>query len=94
MNITPLYDKVIILRSEEKITSSGIVIPETINEKPQRGIVQSTGSGKWTYGVFQKMTVKKGDEVLFPKYSGTEIKINGKDMIVIKEEDIIGIISK
>lgn len=93
MNIRPLHDRVIIERIEERTTASGIVIPETVSgEKPQRGRVQATGPGKTENGTLQKLNVKAGDEVLFGKYSGTEVTIDGKELLVMREEDIMGII--
>jgi chaperonin GroES len=80
-------------RTEERKTSGGIVIPETAGEKPQRGVVQSVGPGKLTSdGKLQAMSIKVGDEVLFGKYSGTEIKIANEDLLVMREEDIMGVI--
>jgi len=93
MKIRPLHDRVIVKRTEERKTSGGIVIPETAGEKPQRGIVQSVGPGKLTSdGKLQAMSIKVGDEVLFGKYSGTEIKIANEDLLVMREEDIMGVI--
>lgn len=93
MKIRPLHDRVIVKRTEERKTSGGIVIPETAGEKPQRGIVQSVGPGKLSSdGKLQVMSIKVGDEVLFGKYSGTEIKIANEDLLVMREEDIMGVI--
>ena len=93
MKIRPLHDRLIVKRTEERKTAGGIVIPETAGEKPQRGIVQAVGPGKFTSdGKLQSMAVKVGDEVLFGKYSGTEVKVDGKDLLVMREEDIMGII--
>ena len=94
MKIHPLHDRVIVKRKEEeRKTTGGIVIPDTAGEKPQRGIIQAIGPGKVnSNGVLQKLEVKVGDEVLFGKYSGTEVKIAGEDLLVMKEEDIMGII--
>lgn len=91
VSIRPLHDRVIIERIEERTTASGIVIPST-GEKPQRGLVKATGPGKFENGTLQKLEVKVGDEVLFGKYSGTEVKVDGKDLLVMREEDIMGII--
>ena len=91
-NIRPLYDKVIIERLEERVTSSGIFIPDTSGDKPQRGIVIAVGPGKCSKGNFQKLIVKIGDEVLFCKYSGTDVNILGKQFLVMREDDIMGII--
>ena len=93
MKIRPLHDRVIVKRTEERKTAGGIVIPETAGEKPQRGIIQAVGPGKFTTdGKLQTMSVKVGDEILFGKYSGTEVKIAGEDWLVMREEDIMGVI--
>ncbi len=93
IKIRPLHDRLIVKRTEERKTAGGIVIPETAGEKPQRGVVQAVGPGKFTSdGKLQAMAVKIGDEVLFGKYSGTEVKIANEDLLVMKEEDIMGII--
>jgi chaperonin GroES len=92
INIRPLYDKVVIERIDERMTSGGIVIPDTAGDKPQRGIVKAVGKGKFENGTLLKLEVKVGDEVLFGKYSGTEVQISGKQYLVMKEEDIMGII--
>jgi chaperonin GroES len=93
-NVRPLHDRVIIERIEETKTSTGIIIPETVSgEKPQKGKVVATGPGKMQNNELIKLTVKKGDQVLFGKYSGTEIKVNENEYLVMREEDIIGIIN-
>ena len=94
MNIRPLHDRVVIKRLEEERTSAGgIVIPDSATEKPVRGTVMAIGSGKMLVdGKVIPLAVKKGDTVVFGKYSGTEIKIEGQDVIVMKEEDIMGIL--
>lgn len=92
LNIRPLHDRVIIERVEERTTASGIVIPETAGDKPQRGKVLAVGAGKYENGVLRKPDVKVNDHVLFGKYSGTEVKVNGKDVLVMREEDIMGIL--
>jgi len=93
-NIRPLHDRVIIERIEERTTSGGIVIPESVTgEKPQRGKVVAIGPGKVAEnGNVRKLDVKVGDEVLFGKYAGTEIKVSGRDWLVMREEDIMGVI--
>ncbi|MDB6096271.1 MAG: groS [Francisellaceae bacterium] len=93
INIRPLHDRVIIERLEERTTASGIIIPDNAGEKPQKGKVLATGPGKFENGELRKLDVKVGDEVLFGKYSGTEVKVNGKDLLVMREEDIMGVIS-
>ncbi|CAK0780718.1 cochaperonin GroES [Gammaproteobacteria bacterium] len=94
MNIRPLHDRVILRRMEEERTSpGGIVIPDSATEKPIRGEVTAVGKGKILEdGSVRPMEVKAGDKVLFGKYSGTEIKIDGKEYLVMREEDIMGII--
>lgn len=92
LNIRPLHDRVIIERLEERTTASGIVIPDTAGDKPQRGKVVAAGPGKYENGALRKPDVKVGDQVLFGKYSGTEVKVNGKDLLVMREEDIMGVL--
>jgi len=92
VKIRPLHDRVIIERIEERTTASGIVIPETAGDKPQRGRVAAAGPGKTENGAVQKLEVKVGDEVLFGKFSGTEVKVDGKDLLVMREEDIMGVV--
>ncbi len=93
VNIRPLHDRVIIERIEERTTAGGIVIPETAGDKPQRGRILAAGKGKsCKKGDIQPLDVKVGDEVLFGKYSGTEIKVEGKELLVMREEDVMGII--
>jgi len=89
MKITPLHDRVIIKPAvaEEK-TAGGIIIPDTAKEKPQRGRVVAAGPGKKD----EPVTVKKGDTVLYGKYSGTEIKIEGEDLLILRESDILAIV--
>jgi len=94
MNIRPLHDRVILKRMEEETTSpGGIVIPDSAAEKPIRGEVIAAGKGKrLESGEITPLDVKVGDQVLFGKYSGTEVKVNGDDLLVMREEDIMGII--
>ena len=94
MNIRPLHDRVIIKRKEEERTSpGGIVIPETATEKPIRGEVVAVGNGKiLDGGDVRPLDVKVGDKVLFGKYSGTEVKVDGNDFLVMREEDIVAIV--
>lgn len=94
MTITPLFDRVVIERSEENTkTRSGLYLPETATEKPLRGVVTAVGQGRVSdEGKVTPLTVKVGDSVLFAKYSGTEIKIDGKEVLILGEEDILGII--
>lgn len=94
--IRPLHDRVIVKRMEEERTSAGgIVIPDTATEKPSRGEVVAIGVGKiLENGDVRPLDVKKGDQILFGKYSGTEIKIDNVDYLVMREEDIMGVIEK
>lgn len=94
MSIKPLHDRVVIQRTEEELMSAGgIVLPDTAKEKPMRGKVVSIGPGKMLdNGNVIPLGVKAGDEVLFGKYSGTEVKMDGVEMVVMREDDIMGII--
>lgn len=94
MNIRPLNDRVIVKRLEEERTSpGGIVIPDSAAEKPSRGEVLSAGPGKTLdNGQVRALAVKAGDKVLFGKYAGTEVKIDGQEILVMREEDIIGVL--
>ncbi len=96
MNIRPLHDRVVIKRLDEERTSAGgIVIPDSAAEKPVRGTVVAVGNGKMLAdGKVVPLAVKKGDTVVFGKYSGTEIKLDGQEVIVMREEDILGIVEK
>jgi len=94
MNIRPLHDRVVVRRTEEERTSpGGIVLPDAATEKPSEGEVIAVGNGKiLDNGDVRGLDVKVGDTVLFGKYSGTEIKMNGEDVLVMREEDIMGVI--
>jgi chaperonin GroES len=94
MKIRPLQDRVIVKRlEEEEKTKGGIIIPDTAKEKPQEGKVTAVGKGKVTEdGKVIPMDVKVGDRILFGKYSGAEIKIAGEEHLIMREEDILGII--
>ncbi|HIJ52434.1 MAG TPA: co-chaperone GroES [Planctomycetes bacterium] len=96
MKIRPLADKVLVQRLEaETKTAGGIVLPDTAKEKPQRGKIVSVGEGKLLDdGTRQKVQVKKGQNVLFTSYAGTEIKIEGKEYLIMDESDIMAIIEK
>ncbi|MCH8846796.1 MAG: co-chaperone GroES [Proteobacteria bacterium] len=94
MNIRPLQDRVIVKRMEEETTSSGgIVLPDSATEKPIRGEVLAVGPGKTLdSGEKRPLEVKVGDTVLFGKYSGTEVKLDDEELLVMREEDIMGVI--
>jgi chaperonin GroES len=94
-SIRPLGDRALVEPSErEDVTKSGIVLPDTVKEKPQEGTVVSVGSGRvLDDGTKVAMEVKKGQKVLYGKYSGTEIKIEGKDYLIVSEKDILAICS-
>ncbi|AHE99413.1 co-chaperone GroES [Thioalkalivibrio paradoxus] len=94
MNLRPLHDRVIVKRMEEERTSpGGIVIPDSAAEKPIRGEVVAVGKGKiLENGEVRALDVKAGDKVLFGKYSGTEVKVGGEDVLVMREDDIMAII--
>ncbi|HSS06944.1 MAG TPA: co-chaperone GroES [Rhodanobacteraceae bacterium] len=94
MALRPLHDRVIIKRLEEdKVSAGGIVIPDTAAEKPIRGEVIAAGNGKILEdGKVRPIAVKKGDKVLFGKYSGTEVKVDGQELLVMREEDILAVI--
>jgi chaperonin GroES len=95
MNIRPLHDRVVVRREEERTTAGGIVIPDNAAEKPMRGVVVAVGVGKYLdNGDVRSLSVKVGDVVLFGKYSGTEVRIDGKDLVVMREDDIMGVIEK
>ena len=95
MKIRPLHDRVVVKRMEEERTSAGgIVIPDSATEKPAEGEIIAVGKGKINEsGDVLAMDVKVGDKVLFGKYSGTEIKIEGQDVLIMREEDILGVIA-
>ena len=94
MNFRPLGDRVLVRRIEEEAkTKGGIIIPDTAKEKPQEGEVIAVGPGaRDEDGDYIKMDVKAGDRILFGKWSGTEVKIDGEDLIIMKESDILGVI--
>ena len=94
MNIRPLHDRVIVKRVEEEKTSpGGIVIPDSATEKPIQGEVVAVGNGKLLdSGELRKLDLKKGDRVLFGKYSGTQVKVGGDEYLVMREDDIMGVV--
>ena len=94
MNIRPLHDRVVVRRMEEERTSAGgIVIPDSATEKPIQGEIVAVGNGKiMDNGDHRSLDVKVGDRVLFGKYSGTEVKVSGEEVVVMREDDIMGVI--
>jgi len=94
MGFRPLHDRVLVERlDEEEKTAGGIIIPDTAKEKPSQGKVISIGAGaRGDDGKVQALDVKKGDTILFGKWSGTEVTVDGKDLLIMKESDIMGII--
>ena len=96
MKFRPLHDRVVVrrLESDEK-TKGGIIIPDSAKEKPQEGEIAAVGSGsRDEHGKLVLLDVKKGDKILFGKWSGTEVKIDGVDLLIMKESDIMGVIGK
>lgn len=94
MNLKPLHDRVVIKRmEEEKVSAGGIVIPDSATEKPIRGEVVAVGEGKpLDNGSVRALKVKAGDKVLFGKYAGTEVKVDGTDYLVVREDDILAVL--
>lgn len=95
MNIKPLQDRVIVKRlEEEEKTAGGIIIPDSAKEKPQQGEVIAVGPGKvLDSGTKVELTVKAGDKVLFGKYAGSEVKLDGEELLIMREDDILGILA-
>ena len=95
MKFTPLHDRVLVRRVEaEEKTAGGIIIPDTAKEKPQEGIVVAAGKGaRNDDGERVKLDVSEGDKILFGKWSGTEVKVDGEDLIIMKESDILGVLA-
>ncbi len=96
MKIRPLQDRVIVKRvKEEEKTKGGLFIPDTAKEKPVEALVVAVGNGKVLEdGSIRKLDIKEGDRVLFGKYSGTEVKLDGDDVLILREDDILGVIEK
>ncbi len=96
MNIRPLQDRILVKRiEEEEKTEGGIIIPDTAKEKPVEGKVIAVGKGKVSEdGKVMPLDVKKGNRILFGKYAGTEVKIEGEEHLIMKEDDVLGIIEK
>ena len=95
MKIRPLHDRILVKRiDEETKTKGGIIIPDTAKEKPQEGKVLAVGAGKVNEdGTTRPMDVKAGDRILFSKYAGTDVKLDGEEVIIIREDDVLGILS-
>ncbi|HXI59915.1 MAG TPA: co-chaperone GroES [Polyangia bacterium] len=96
MKVRPLADRILVRRvAEEEKTKGGIIIPDSAKEKPAEGEVMAVGSGKFDdKGALRPLAVKKGDRVLFGKYSGNDIKIDGVDHLIMREDDVLGVIEK
>ena len=96
MNFTPLHDRVLVRRIEgDEKTSGGLIIPDTAKEKPSEGEIISAGEGaRKDSGELIPMAVKAGDRILFGKWSGTEVKVDGEDLLIMKESDVLGIITE
>ena len=96
MKIRPLQDRILVRRlEEEEMSKGGIIIPDTAKEKPSEGLVIAVGKGKMTEdGKKLPLDVKKNDRILFGKYSGTDIKIEGEEYLIMREDDVLGIIEK
>ena len=94
MRVRPLHDRVIVKRVEdrEQRSTGGIIIPDTAKEKPQEGLVVAVGPGRREDGKVLAPNVKKGDRVLFGKYTGSEIKLDGEEHLILREEDILGVV--
>ncbi|MDA0671662.1 MAG: co-chaperone GroES [Bacteroidetes bacterium] len=93
-SIKPLADRVLVRPdAAEETTSSGIIIPDTAKEKPQRGTIVAAGPGKVENGAKIDMTVKDGDIVLYGKYAGTEVTVDGEDLLIMRESDILGVLA-
>ncbi len=95
MDVKPLGDRILVeVLEAEEVTKGGIVLPDTAKEKPQQGKIVAVGSGKYVDGKLLPLEVKKGDVVLYGKYSGTELKIDDRQLLMLKEEDVLGIVGK
>jgi chaperonin GroES len=94
MKVRPLYDRILVKRvEEEKKTAGGLFIPDTAKEKPQQGVIVAVGDGKLQDdGSLRKLEVKAGDKILFAKYSGSDIKMDGVEHLILREDDILGVI--
>ena len=95
LNVRPLHDRILVQRmNEDEKTAGGIIIPDSAKEKPQQGKIVATGNGRVTEdGKTLPLEVKAGDKVLFAKYSGTELKLDGEEFLMMREEDILGVMN-
>ena len=90
MGLTPLGDRVVVRQIEaEEVTASGIVLPDTAQEKPLRGTVLAVGEGRWENGTRVPLDVSPGDEVIYSKYGGTDVTVDGEDLLILRESDIL-----
>ncbi len=90
MNLQPLGDRIVVRAIEaEQVTASGLVLPDTAQEKPQRGKVLAVGSGRFEDGKRVPLDVAEGDEVIYSKYGGTEVKVEGEDVLILRESDVL-----
>ncbi|HRC07383.1 MAG TPA: co-chaperone GroES [Miltoncostaeales bacterium] len=90
MGLTPLGDRVVVRQIEaEEVTASGIVLPDTAQEKPLRGTVLAVGEGRWENGTRVPLDVVAGDEVIYSKYGGTDVTVDGEDLLILRESDIL-----
>ena len=96
MNLQPIGVRVVVKPSEDQDmrTSSGLVIPDTAKEKPQRGLVLAVGEGRWVDGARVALEVSDGDEVIYSKYGGTEVSVGGDDLLVLNARDVLAIVEK
>ena len=93
MKVKPLHDRVVVKAAElEEMSKGGIILPDTAKEKPQQGEVIAVGPGKTENGVLVEPQVKKGDKVLYGKYSGTEVNVDGQEYLIVRESDILAIL--
>ena len=90
MKVKPLGDRILVRPIEvEEVTASGLVLPDTAKEKPQRGEVLAVGEGRWEEGKRIPLDVAEGDEVVYSKYGGTEVKVEGQDLLILRESDVL-----
>lgn len=91
----PLYDRIVIRRIDVETTYKGIIhLPETSQQKPQMGVVVAVGQGRFDNGAFVELMTREGDKVLFGKYTGTDIRLNDEDLVIMREDDILGIVTE